>query len=408
VEDHNGRLVRKEMKAKSHPPRNFDKKKAVPMHALMTQEEYLSGDDSSDGEEVGKAAIAIVKPTSLLSLFASANESKRSNFKGTCLMAHATKVSPTFTPIILRSLSLMDCVDASNDKEEPNKFNMFMTTLHGETKACFEILLDQYNESLELNDKNEEHIFELEGHAREYADEIASLTQSLEVEQDLRMALEASKLGLEESHNLDIDRLKSDRYIAQSVGNELRLQNKKLNLIIAKEATKFPSSTFVASTCHTNPLYEKDSPSGDTRLDELLSAQKQHGDKTGIGFISKSKKKRNKKKNNKKTKFLVPTPPPKKHILNDICFDEDGNVFEEEGELVKEVVGNGKKAMPNHNDFTGKYNPSYVLRHAYDGHVYAKFVGSPNERIAWSIWVSKTLVTNKKGPIEKWGPKNKT
>jgi hypothetical protein len=106
-----------------------------------------------------------------------------------------------------------------------------MSTLHGKTKARFEILLDQYNESLELNDKNEEHIFELEGHAREYADEIATLTQSLEVEQDLRMALEASKLGLEESHNLDIARLKSDRDIAQSVANELRLQNEKLNLI---------------------------------------------------------------------------------------------------------------------------------------------------------------------------------
>jgi hypothetical protein len=92
VEDHNGRLVRKEMKAKSYPPRNFDKKKVVPIHALTAQEEYPSGDDASDDEEVGRAAIAIVKPTSLSSLFASANESKRTNYKGTCLMAHATKV----------------------------------------------------------------------------------------------------------------------------------------------------------------------------------------------------------------------------------------------------------------------------------------------------------------------------
>jgi hypothetical protein len=104
----------------------------------------------------------------------------------------------------------------------------------------------------------------------------------------------------------------------------------------------------------------------------------------------------------------VPTPPPKKRIPNDICFDEDGNVFEEEGELVKEVIGNAKRAMPNHNNFAIKYNPSYVLCHAYDGYVYAKFIGSPNEYIAWSIWVPKTLVTNKRGPIEKWGPKNKT
>jgi hypothetical protein len=105
VEDHNGRLIRKEMKAKSYPPRNFDKKKAVPIHALTTQEEYPSSDDASDDEEVGKVAIAIAKPTSSSSLFASANESKRSNFKGTCLMAHATKVSPTFTPIIPYGIS---------------------------------------------------------------------------------------------------------------------------------------------------------------------------------------------------------------------------------------------------------------------------------------------------------------
>jgi hypothetical protein len=148
VEDHNGRLVRKEMKAKSYPPRNFDKKKAIPIHALTTQEEYLSSDDASDDEEVGKAAITIVKPTSSSSLFASANESKRTNYKGTYLVAHATKVSPSLIPIIPRSLSLMDCVDSSDDKDAPNELDMFMSTLHGETKVCFEILLDQYNESL--------------------------------------------------------------------------------------------------------------------------------------------------------------------------------------------------------------------------------------------------------------------
>jgi hypothetical protein len=137
VEDHNGRLVRKEMKAKSYPPRNSDKKKAVPIHALMTQEEYLSGEDASDDEEVGRATIAIVKPTSSSPLFASANESKRTNFKGTCLMAHTTKVSPTLTPIIPRSLSLMDCVDSSDDKDEPNEMDIFMSILHGETKARF-------------------------------------------------------------------------------------------------------------------------------------------------------------------------------------------------------------------------------------------------------------------------------
>jgi hypothetical protein len=126
VEDHNGRLARKEMKAKSYPPRNSNKKKVVPIRALMTQEEYPFGDDASDDEEVGRATIAITKPTSLPSLFTSANESKCSNHKATFLMAHATKISPTLTPMIPRSLSLMDCVDTSDDKDEPSKMDIFI------------------------------------------------------------------------------------------------------------------------------------------------------------------------------------------------------------------------------------------------------------------------------------------
>ena len=48
-----------------------------------------------------------------------------------------------------------------------------------------------------------------------------------------------------------------------------------------------------------------------------------------------------------------------------------------------------------------------MLCRASDGHVYAKFVGSPYDYIEWSIWVPKTLITNIKGPITKWVPKTK-
>jgi hypothetical protein len=130
------------MKPKSYPPRNFDKKRIIPNRALMTQEEYPSSDDASDGEDVGMAAIAIAKPTSSSSLFASANESKRTNHNATCLMAHATKVSPSLTPIIPKSLSLMDCVEKCGDNDELNEMEIFMSTLHGETKVRFEILDD--------------------------------------------------------------------------------------------------------------------------------------------------------------------------------------------------------------------------------------------------------------------------
>jgi hypothetical protein len=109
------------MRDKSYPPRNSDKKKAVPIHALITQEEYPSGDDASDNEEVGRVAIAIAKPTSSSSLFDSANESKRTNHNATCLMAHAIKVSPPLTPIIPKRLSLMDCVEKCDDDDERNE-----------------------------------------------------------------------------------------------------------------------------------------------------------------------------------------------------------------------------------------------------------------------------------------------
>jgi hypothetical protein len=65
------------------------------------------------------------------------------------------------------------------------------------------------------------------------------------------------------------------------------------------------------------------------------------------------------------------------------------------------------KNIPMHNNFAGKYNPSYVLCKYDDGYVYARYVGPCNEYAfrEYAIWVPKTLVTNVKGPIEKWVPK---
>ena len=64
----------------------------------------------------------------------------------------------------------------------------------------------------------------------------------------------------------------------------------------------------------------------------------------------------------------------------------------------------GNATPPNKaNDF----NPSYVLCHASDGHVYAKFIRSSCDYIESSTSVPKTLVTNIKGPITKWVPKTK-
>ena len=58
-------------------------------------------------------------------------------------------------------------------------------------------------------------------------------------------------------------------------------------------------------------------------------------------------------------------------------------------------------------DFAGKANPHYILYVDYYGDVYAKFVGPRDVSIARSIWVPKTHVANKRGPITKRVPETK-
>ena len=133
---------------------------------------------------------------------------------------------------------------------------------------------------------------------------------------------------------------------------------------------------------------------GEKNLNNLLSNQKEVVAKEGVGFAPKS----NNKKKNDKTK----RPPPLKQTF---VKEGEGATKEKKKNTVKGGdAKKGKTSLPNKAD---DFNPSYVLCHASDGHVYAKFVGSLHEYIEWSIWVPKTLVTNIKGPITKWVPKTK-
>ena len=40
------------------------------------------------------------------------------------------------------------------------------------------------------------------------------------------------------------------------------------------------------------------------------------------------------------------------------------------------MSGEATRGNPTHNDFAGKYNPSYVLCKSIDGYVFAKYVGT--------------------------------
>ena len=102
---------------------------------------------------------------------------------------------------------------------------------------------------------------------------------------------------------------------------------------------------------------------GEKNLNDLLSNQKEVVAKEGIGYMPKSK---NKKKNDK-----VKLPPPLKQTF----VKEGEGTSKEKKNNVKD--GNVKKgnAIPSNKD--DDFNPSYVVCHASDGHVYSKFVGSP-------------------------------
>jgi len=118
---------------------------------------------------------------------------------------------------------------------------------------------------------------------------------------------------------------------------------------------------------------------GEHALDTLEGIQKQRNGKQGLGYQAKKKKK------NKKKKAKV------------------ARAKKDQG-----VGGNASKGKATHDNFAGITNPNYILYCDYYGDVYAKYVGPMDGYIDWSIWVPKTLVANKRGPIEKWVPKTKT
>ena len=181
--------IRKD-KAKSFPNKsNFTKK--TPHQALVVQEEYHEDDDDDeDGESVAMASVAIAK-TPRVSLFDSSNE----NITAKCLMAKATnKVTPNIKTTIINNPSLMDCIDEyEGSNVEENEFESFMGKLKGKSKKHFVALLEQLGEANDMIESHEDTISKMEGHSRDYADEISDLSNALEEERGLRLALEESR-----------------------------------------------------------------------------------------------------------------------------------------------------------------------------------------------------------------------
>ena len=85
-----------------------------------------------------------------------------------------------------------------------------------------ESLMSQLGEAQDLLGEKEDEIAKLQEHRHDYADEIYTLSQMVEKEQEIRRALEESHLGLEESYNLDVSKLRKDRDHALALAKVLK------------------------------------------------------------------------------------------------------------------------------------------------------------------------------------------
>ncbi|KAE8793768.1 hypothetical protein D1007_31511 [Hordeum vulgare] len=159
------------------------------------------------------------------------------------LMAKASKVSPNLNPnISLDDDDDDDNEDDGNDQESDNiaslkfKGEMIFKYLYKNKLTCsnfmeiMSIATDGKKYIKELEAHLEEHeatIVTMEGHERDYANEIAELSQALENEQ-------TTKESLEETFSPEFSRLNESHDRALEVANDFRTKNDKLEVAHAK------------------------------------------------------------------------------------------------------------------------------------------------------------------------------
>ena len=105
-----------------------------------------------------------------------------------------------------------------------------------------------------------------------------------------------------------------------------------------------------------------------------------------IGFAPESMNKKNDK---------AKRPPPLKQTF---VKEGEGATKEKEKNTVRgSDAKKGNAFLPNK---AGDFNPSYVLCRASDGHVYAKFVGSPMSTLNGLFGFLRPLLLTSKDPLQ--------
>jgi hypothetical protein len=179
-EDHGGKLILKsETKSPSKKPfvKKGEPKKKQPKFVFLTQEEYSESESDEEETLTSEMAAITTTSTSSASLFESPNEdSLIKNVK--CLMAKSSEVSPRPSSSSSKTNDTpLNDLASLRVKEEIIAFDDYVSSVIGVHKLHFESLLSQYGKTLEKLDEQTR----LE---REYAQEIASLKDSLEGEEE--------------------------------------------------------------------------------------------------------------------------------------------------------------------------------------------------------------------------------
>jgi myosin heavy subunit len=376
---------------------------------LSTQEEYTSGDEDVDDEE-DATSNGLVALASLSTNSSSTSESPNEVIhveEESCLMAKSSEVSSPNPSMPNISNDLGVDPASLKVKQEMLEFDDFISNLQGNTKkhvSSLMVRMAQLNDTLEkkcqIEREDSLEIHALKNALEECQETIASLEEkleSLEEPQDKLnkltkardLARAKSKVLSKEKAKFGVDHEKLVKDLDEldkahkALKSEYSLLSESYEQLQIRLASYDIPSTSTPSCDHANIIEEnarlKDelartsSPQSKLSLDDLLSKQRSNNGKEGLGFNTKAKK-----ANKKKTK-------PAHEKAN----------------------GETRKGNTINDDGAGIDNPHYVLFKDYYGDVYAKYVGPYDGYVAWSIWVPKTLVANKRGPIEKWVPKSK-
>jgi len=204
---------------------------------------------------------------------------------------------------------------------------------------------------------------------------------------------EKVELGVANARLLeDMEKLNKAHKALESTHSLLVKSHEQLQTQLSKSTSP---STSILSRDHANVVEENarlkvdlakassaktSTPKGKEKVVAYPFEQKPHKGKEGLGYVAKAK---SKKSNNKENKTK---PAQAKTSI---------------------AGGNATRGKTTRSDFAGHNNPNYILYVDYYGDVYAQYVGPYDGYIDYSIWVPKTLVANKRGPIEKWVPKSK-